>query len=188
MWQTYVAWYDLLVQWASLLVSEKLASRYARRTLAEMLVLALNAYETMDGPYMHSTDVLYRYMCLRASDSDPGFVSWAWTKLAYPDIALVADIAALYSAVYEAGYMASLTLSERTEIAALISLYEPHDMSHDQLKRTLEENCPTTHPLRRVVNGIGLSGQVNPHVQAMTLELWTGEEQRGKAWLLRQDT
>jgi len=185
-WVRYVAWYELLVQWASALVDEGAARRYARRTLAEMFLLALNAYDTLDGPYMHSSDLLYRHVCMDASASEPGFVSWAWTQLAYPDESFVSDVAELYSAVYELGYMSNLTLSERTEIAALISLYDPSHLLHDQLEARLTQNCPTTHPLRRAVKALRTSPPPAQHIQARAQELENGERQRGMAWLKRQ--
>ncbi len=186
LWSTYARWFETLTVWAALLVPEREARRCARRALAEMFVLALNAVETLDGPYMHSTDVLYRFVCMHRTDNDAGLLSWAYQSMPYPDEDFLEEIADLYAAVYEAGYIARLTLWERTEIAALIRLYDPTDMSSERLSVSLEENCPTTHPLRRVVGATRDKTRTSEHVQALALELAIGETQRARTWLKRQ--
>lgn len=186
LWNTYVEWYELLRIWAQMLVDEHTARSCVRRALGEMLYLALNAYETLDGPYMHSVDLLYRQICMHQVNAGSEFIGWAYKTMPYPDEDLVRKIAALYSAVYEAGYQSQLTFHGRTEIGALVRLYDPQRMSLEQLNETLEINCPPTHPLRRALESMPEEPQVDTLGQAVALELWRGEEQRGMTWLKRQ--
>lgn len=185
-WDTYIAWYGLLLMWANVLLPLEDAKRAVRRTLAEMFIRALNGMETLDGPYMESVDVLYRCVCMQLPDQNSGFVGWAHRSMVYADEALLEAIAELYAATYECGYIARLSLSDRTEIAALIRLYDPRWQAIESLDETLEGNCPTTHPLRRVVEATKAEQPAAEHVQALALELATGETQRGTTWLKRQ--
>jgi len=186
LWSTYVRWYELLVDWAALLVPEDAARRCARRCLALMAQQALNAVETMDGPYMKSTDELYALICMQRDPVEEGLLSWAYREMPYPDEELVRDIAELYAALFMCGYTAGLSLRDRIEITALIRLYDPQDMSLQRLNASLRTNLPETHPLRRVVAVLGGRVEANPHMGAMGKELWDDEEQRGLAWLKRQ--
>lgn len=186
LWRTYNLWYQLLVSWAALLLPEDAAKRAARSALAAVWYSALNAVENLDGPYMASSDLLYAAVCMLRDPVEDGLTTWAYQEMPYPDEQTVRDIARLYATVFEVGHAACLSLHERTEIWALIRLYDPQEMSTGPLKRAILSTLPATHPLRRVVSSIMIAPEADQHVQRAAVELWEGEEQRGLAWLKRQ--
>lgn len=182
LWATYVLWYQYLLKWALVLLPEATAKRVTRSALAGMWHNAINAVETHDGPYMASCDQLYAALCMQRDHKESGLLDWVNGNLPVPDAEVLAEMARLYATVFEAVHAAGLSLRERTEVWSLIRLFDPEDMTPSQLSRAMESNIPATHPLRRVVSVIELAPEIDSAVQRVAVELWEGEEQRGKAW------
>lgn len=183
LYDAYREWYGLLVGWAQMLVQDVTAARLARRALAFSFLQACNGVETADGPYMASCDELYRLMCLERETSGQIFVASAFSSVPVPDETLLCSIARLYAAVYEAVYVAALSLRDREQVAILIRLFDPVEIPHHKIIERLYDNCPPTHPLRCVVKAATAVPHADELICAAAGQLWQAEDDRGMSWL-----
>lgn len=179
---TYRHLWMLVYAWALRYCDEAGALAVTRGAIVEAFRLAGNGYETTDGPYAEVIDLSYRHLHIHARDQLPVEHGLPAQTVPPVDDEFLYEIAWLWSAVYEAVYVANAYGKTVADIEMTIMVTDPRPVGLDHLEQSLYSSLSLLSSLRYVWAQYKCHEPESELVCDVTAIMLKREHERGLAW------
>lgn len=172
-----------LLVWLEDHVEEETARRIVRLTLAEWVQCAMTAWPTEVGPYAFAISLAQAQVARVGMAWEEEDLLWVRGPIYRPDEAELERLCTAYAIVYEAGYLADFSWSQREQVIMLLRMYEVEAANNTQIRAYVAYARDDFAPLRRAVQALDEHEPATLLVCSASGQLEEDERNKSYAWL-----
>lgn len=182
-WQPLVWLRQQLLVWLTEYIDEESAHRIVRLALAEWVQCAMTAWPTECGPYPFAIDLAQAHLARMINVWENENLFWVRGPSYRPTEEELEKLCKAYAIIYETGYLADFSWSQREQIIMLIRLYEVTAANNMQIRAYVAYARDDFAPLRRAVQALDEHEPATLLVCSASAQIAEDERNKSYAWL-----